>query len=211
MKRIGSWWMPVADQHLERYLKAEGEYQRPHRLASIEACRQRRLALDIGAHIGLWSRELSAVFEEVIAFEPVEEFRQCFIKNVTADNVSLFPFALGSSAGHVQLDNPPGNSGMSHITKLCTDGVEMRTVDSFEFEMVDFVKIDVEGFELYVLEGARQTLTRCRPVVTIEQKPHSATNYGIPQYAAAELLQSLGAVVQRRVVDDWILAWPEGV
>jgi FkbM family methyltransferase len=210
MKRIGAWWVPDGDTHMEDYLAAHGgEYQREHRQASLQLCDRRRIALDVGAHVGLWSRDLCVVFEEVIAFEPVAGFRQCFVRNVTADNVTLYPFALGRAPGRAAMAIAPDNSGASHIAQgPGGDAVEVRPLDDLELTDVDYVKIDVEGFELYVLEGARETLLRCRPVVTLEQKLHSATHFGIEQYAAVEYLKSLGAQVRARVIDDWILAWP---
>lgn len=210
MKRVGSWWVPANDAHLEEYLEAlGGEYQQAHRGASLNACKRRRVAIDVGAHIGMWARDLAREFDEVVAFEPVAEFRQYFSRNVTADNVSLYPFALGKEFGRVRLGCSAGSSGTTHIQEFVEDGVEVRTLDSFAISMVDFIKIDVEGFELYVLEGARETLMRWRPVVTLEQKSHSVRHYGIEQYAALKYLESLGAEVRTRVVDDWVLSWPE--
>ena len=72
---------------------------------------------------------------------------------------------------------------------------------------MDLIKIDVEGFEKFVLEGARKTLQRCKPVVVIEQKPH-AERYAVGRYDAVTWLQRMGAQVLTRVVDDFILAWP---
>jgi hypothetical protein len=83
----------------------------------------------------------------------------------------------------------------------------MRRLDDFAFDEVDFIKVDVEGFELQVLEGARETLARCRPIVIVEQKDF-AGRYGGERYGAAELLQSLGAVVLAQVVQDLIFGWP---
>ena len=48
-----------------------------------------------------------------------------------------------------------------------------RTLDSFELPEVDFLKIDVEGHEVQVLAGARDTLRRCRPIVLIEARPEN--------------------------------------
>ena len=62
--------------------------------------------------------------------------------------------------------------------------------------------------EAFVLEGARDTLLRCRPLVLIEQKPFSE-RYGVAQYDALEYLQSLGAVLVDRVVEDFLLGWSE--
>ncbi|HKA42724.1 MAG TPA: FkbM family methyltransferase [Burkholderiales bacterium] len=209
MKRVETWWLPAGDTHIELYLQAYGgEYQGEHRRASLNACRRRRVALDIGAHVGLWSRELAEAFEEVLAFEPIAAFRQCFIRNVTAQNVTLYPFALGSAPGKAKMAVAADNSGESYITEAGQEGVDIRPLDELELNDVDYVKIDVEGFELFVLQGARETLMRCRPVITLEQKAHSATHFGIGQYAALEYLKALGAEVRERVIDDWILVWP---
>ena len=66
------------------------------------------------------------------------------------------------------------NSGMSTLseTKWKSDSypqmVETRTLDSYKFPKIDFIKIDVEGWEEYVLEGAMQTILKDRPRMYIE-------------------------------------------
>lgn len=210
MRKVGTWWVPDGDTHLEGYLAASGgEYQRPHRDVSLAHCRRRRVALDIGAHVGLWSRDLAAGFDEVHAFEPIGEFRECFARNVEGRNVRLHPFALGNTECHARMERGAENSGTTHIVELADEGVEVRALDGLALPVVDYMKIDVEGFELFVLEGARETLLRCRPVITLEQKPHSARHFGVEQYAALNYLGALGAKALRRVVDDWVVGWPE--
>jgi FkbM family methyltransferase len=209
VKRAGEWWIPDGDLHIEGYLAARGEYQKPHRSESLARCRSRRVALDVGAHIGLWSRELASNFRQVHAFEPVDAFRECFARNVTASNVVLHAFALGNHEGKVTLDVRSENSGMTCVSESGQFSATMKTLDGMEFDEVDYIKIDVEGFELFVLEGAHETLLRCRPVVTLEQKSHGARNPGVEQYSALKYLRSLGAVPLARVIDDWILGWPQ--
>jgi FkbM family methyltransferase len=210
MRDVEGWWVPDGDTHLEGYLKANrGGYQRPHRLVSLAQCGRRRVALDVGAHIGLWSKDLAIEFGQVLAFEPVATFRECFVKNVPAANVVLHPFALGKRASRARIKPEIENSGATHIVETSDDGVEVRPLDSLELPVVDYVKIDVEGFELFVLEGAKETLLRCRPVITLEQKSHSARHFGVAQYAALEYLGALGAKVLQRVLDDWVVGWPE--
>jgi len=213
VRQAGRWWIPDREAHLEGHLAAAGgEYQQPHRARSLRHCARRRVALDIGAHIGLWSRDLARAFEQVHAFEPVAAFRECFARNVDAPNVVMHPCALGNTEGRVRLAIDEAHSGMTHVAEIGDEGdegIEVRRLDSFGLEGVDYVKIDVEGFELFVLEGARETLLRCRPVVTLEQKAHGAAYFGLAQYAALEFLKGLGAQVVQRVIDDWVLAWPE--
>jgi FkbM family methyltransferase len=56
--------------------------------------------------------------------------------------------------------------------------VPARTIDSYNFEEVDAIKIDVEGSELYVIEGAKDTIDRCRPSVQVEIVPKQCLQYG---------------------------------
>lgn len=56
--------------------------------------------------------------------------------------------------------------------------VPCRTIDSYDFENVDAIKIDVEGSELFVIEGAKNTIDRCRPSVQVEIVPKQCKQYG---------------------------------
>jgi FkbM family methyltransferase len=56
--------------------------------------------------------------------------------------------------------------------------VPCRTIDSYGFEDVDAIKIDVEGSELFVIEGAKETIERCRPSVQVEIVPKQCKQYG---------------------------------
>jgi FkbM family methyltransferase len=207
------WVLPASDRHFPKYLstapKVEGRrmYQGQHIQQSVQLCASRRTALDVGGHVGFWSYYLASAFAKVHAFEPNELFAQCFERNVRARNVSLHRVALGDAERMIALEVDPENTGATHVRPGAEGAIPMRRLDHFAFDDVDFIKIDVEGFELQVLEGARETLARCRPVVIVEQKEF-AGRYGTQQYAAAEFLQSLGAVVLAQVVKDLILGWP---
>jgi FkbM family methyltransferase len=56
--------------------------------------------------------------------------------------------------------------------------VPARTIDSYKFDDVDVIKIDVEGSELFVIEGADETIKRCRPSVQVEIVPKQCKQYG---------------------------------
>ena len=203
------WWLPDGDTHLMYYIRHQPQYQVVQRQTSLGHVRRFGVAIDVGAHIGLWSRELAQRFAYVHAFEPVAAHADCFERNVVAGNVKLHRMALGRDSGFVEAEvAAPGNSGTTYVYET-NAGVPMRTLDSFEFEDVDFLKIDVEGFELFVCEGAGLTLARCRPVVVLEQKTQGPDYFGVPQFAARDFLCGLGAKVLARVRDDWILGWSE--
>jgi FkbM family methyltransferase len=207
------WVLPASDRHFAKYLasapKVEGRrmYQGQHIQQSLQFCASRRTALDVGGHVGFWSYYLALAFQRVHAFEPNELFAQCFERNVRARNVILHRVALGEVERRIELVVDPENTGATHVRLDAAGAIPMRRLDDLALDEVDFIKVDVEGFELQVLEGARDTLARCRPVVIVEQKDF-ASRYGGERYGAAELLQSLGATPLAQVVQDLIFGWP---
>lgn len=207
------WVLPATDRHFSKYLstapKIEGRrmYQAQHIQRSVQFCALRRTALDVGGHVGFWSYYLAFAFQRVHAFEPNALFGQCFERNVRGEGVTLHRVALGDAERRIALEVDLENTGATHVRPGVEGATPMRKLDGFAFTEVDFIKIDVEGFERLVLEGSRETLARCRPVVIVEQKDF-AGRYGHERYAAAEFLQSLGAVVLARVVQDLVFGWP---
>jgi FkbM family methyltransferase len=183
-------------------------YQPHHIGAAFSACRKRRTAIDVGAHVGFWSYFLAGQFASVHAFEPVPLFRSCFAANVLQGNVTLHPYALGRATMTCTLNVDEANSGATHVSAVGQGSVAIRALDDFELDGVDFIKVDVEGYERFVLEGAWDTLTRCRPVVIVEEKEFGA-RYGLGAGAPGEYLGSLGFQPVAKVVKDTIFVWPE--
>jgi FkbM family methyltransferase len=215
MHEFMGWWFPDTESHFPKMLNKSvskggpAEYQYQVRNRSLGYVKNFGLALDIGANVGLWSRGLCQRFQRVMAFEPVAMFRECLVRNVTHHNLELQTFALGNENTTATMIITEGNTGHTHIdpATIGNGNIEVRRLDDLELDGVDYVKMDCEGFEYRVLQGAEQTLRRCRPVVVVEQKPHDAYSNQYSQHAAIELLQSWGAVRLDQVKDDWIMGW----
>ena len=210
------WYLPKSDNHFYEYLlKApEAEGRRIYQYHHIDKCfdyllqRSRNTAIDIGAHVGFWSFYLCKNFKIVHAFEPVKDFRDCFNLNVKAKNVNLYDYALGSENSFVSMEIDQSNSGKTHIkNQSLADQTPIKKLDDFKFENVDFIKIDVEGYEEFVIKGGIETLKKNHPLIIIEQKS-GADRYGLEKYGAIKELESIGAKVIERVVDDFIIGWP---
>jgi len=210
------WWFPDLDTHFVEMLDKNIHkgfapvYQEPVRNKSLRYVKKKGVALDIGANIGLWSRDFAEHFEQVIAFEPVAEFRDCLIKNVPTNNIDIRPCALGAVDTTINMIVTEGNTGHSHVdsSTVGTGSIDMWRLDSLEFDCVDYIKIDCEGYELTILEGAEQTIKYHKPVIVVEQKLHKDT--GITedtQYGAVDLLKSWGMVELARVNADCVLGW----
>ena len=155
----------------------------------IEHISKRDVALDIGAHVGIWTRRLAEKFEHVYCFEPVPKHIECWHANVTNDfsNVDIEDVALGHENGTATMKVPnTTNTGMASLVheifnqrtgarwvqpgwdKFPEIVVETRTLDSYEFDQLDFIKIDVEWFELIVIDCALFTIQKFKPIIYIE-------------------------------------------
>lgn len=215
MREFMGWWFPDIESHFPKMLQKNvnkggpAEYQQKVRLRSLDFVKQKRLALDIGANVGLWSRDLVKHFDKVMAFEPVEMFRDCLAKNIPSENLQTSSLALGDIDMMATMIITEGNTGHSHIdpNKVNQGDVQVVKLDNLNLENVDYIKIDCEGYEYKVIVGAEQTIKRFRPVIVLEQKPHDAYAKEYSQHAAIALLQSWGMRKLDQVKDDWIMGW----
>jgi FkbM family methyltransferase len=137
-------------------------------------------ALDIGCSIGLYAAEMARHAGKVIAFEANPAVAQ-FARTVAARNVEVINVALSSAAGRAALKiprNPKGEtidelatieaSNPLHASDAAATEVEMKRLDDFNIANCSFIKIDVEGHEEAVLDGASALIASQRPVLIIE-------------------------------------------
>jgi len=194
-----SFWVLYGQHDKPTFLEDAGNGQKMQRDWALTFVRQWRVCLDIGSNIGQWTRPLAHKFQSVVCFEPNPNFRECFQKNISENNVVLHPYGLSDKEhsasqdfNSTQIKDEPGD-------------IKMRTLDSFGLTNVDLVKIDVDGFELRVVQGAVKTLTENSPVVNIELKTTWKDGIGDrrPMYSGTtELLRSLGYKRRSRVKSD---------
>jgi FkbM family methyltransferase len=214
-KYIYGWWLPKEDQHFEGYFSQSVQVgdKRLYQPQHIDRCfhhikNRMHTAIDVGGHCGFWSFYLGGNFKKVYAFEPVEIFRECFKKNIPHGNVELLPVALGNENGFVSMNVELENTGATHVSSNTNDlnKVELKKLDDYELTNVDFIKIDVEGYENQVVLGAKETLLRNKPIIIVEQKGFS-DRFNETQFEAVDTLKSYGAKVIDQVVKDYILSW----
>ena len=223
MKQHRGIWLPDTDTHFSDHLdkgpeyKGAGTYQFKKIELALAQIKQWHGAVDIGAHVGLWSRVLADKFDSLWAFEPVPELCDCYVRNLARKLVDrpnprivLHPVALASYEGSTYIDPIPNNSGNACVTTDPTKiKVPLRTLDSFRLyeHEIDFIKIDVEGFELEVIKGGEETIKRCKPVMVIEQKPGHGQRYGFGERAAVDLVLTWGAKLLWSRAGDYCLGW----
>ena len=215
--------LPAKDTHFADAIQSgpmaygRGTYQLKKIQPAVAFVKNKGTALDIGAHVGLWSMILSRQFEEVHAFEPVPIHLACFKANLyDRRNVHVHPVALGSQNGIVSLNIEEANSGNTHVTPMGTKSadpfaVNVHRLDVLVSEMginkAQFIKIDVEGYELEVVKGAEKYIRDCKPVMVVEQKRSYSNRYASYDGQVIELLKAWGAQVMWTMNGDYCLKW----
>jgi FkbM family methyltransferase len=132
------------------------------------------VVVDAGANIGNHTVFFSKILKarEVWSFEVMRQTFSILERNVALNEltgVHLHNVGLGARDGRANLSRfKLSNIGGTEIAAAEDGSYPIVALDSFDLPAVDFIKIDVEGGQLEVLEGARETLKRCRPLLWIE-------------------------------------------
>ena len=193
-----SFWVLYLQHTQPTFLEDAGNGQSLQRDAALKYVDSWHNCLDIGSNIGQWTRPLAQKFQKVYCFEPNPNFRECFAKNITEDNVELFAYGLSDREHKARM-----TLFNSSILEEGDGDIQCRTLDSFGLTDIDFVKIDVDGFEIPLLNGARETLTQNTPVINIEMKRDKRPD---TVKEAEKILKDLGyRSVQRTKSDEvWL-------
>lgn len=163
---------PDSENWLGKYAHNTFEtYQLSEYNSAMARVKNRRVAIDVGANLGIMSYRLVKDFEFVHAFEPL--FHEYLSKNVLADNFKVYPYAAGNEEKTETMRVGIHHCGGSNIAKnreanQTYQDVKVVKIDSFNITDVDFMKIDVEDYELYTLLGSINTIEQYKPTVLIE-------------------------------------------
>ena len=149
------------------------------------------VVIDCGANIGVlsveWARYMTG-WGRVISFEAQAKLFYALAGNIVLNNclnIDAFHAAVGNKVGTMAIPEPnyliPSSYGSLELEERAnnesigqkidynkTTNVDLKTIDSLALERVDFIKIDVEGMEEAVLEGAKVTIDKSKPILFIE-------------------------------------------
>ena len=220
MIQIGGLYFPDGERQFVQYGDGIVDYQKRDRDAVYPYVKQWRRALDVGANVGIFSRAFAERFDEVVAFEPIPQTRECLELNVPS-NVRVEPYAVADEPGVLKMYRTKG-SGASficdHPQVMIPEGshlkvgrileVEVKTIDSYAFDAVDLIKMDIQGAEYPALVGARETILRHRPVIMVEEKPFSEDHRAFV-VKTAEFLMSLGMTPKEKAQSDRIFVFED--
>lgn len=160
-----------------RRMRRLGEREKEIRLLPL-LCSDARIAVDVGGNLGLYVHHFQKLCSGVVVFEPIPAL-QSHLRQQYRD-IRVEGVALSDAPGHAQLRMPTGNYSWATIATtnslaladpaggLTTIDVPVRTLDSYAFEAVGILKVDVEGHEESVLRGGIELLRRDRPNIVVE-------------------------------------------
>ena len=166
--------------YYRKRLAAEIQSGEPELALLAELMSPRGTAIDVGANQGFFAYALSQVADRVIALEPNPDYA-LFSRVMLRGRAEVYRLALSNRSGRATLHVPISQEGVAmHLAGSLDDvhtrlfpkvrkyDVEIRTLDELAFTNVGFIKVDVEGTEREVLDGARATIMRDRPVMVLE-------------------------------------------
>ncbi len=181
-----------------------GDHSNDFLLYVLKHCLRRDATIfDVGANIGVTALMLATAAPDgqLFAFEPGEAYSH-LLATLAANRLGHcqpLQIALGALTGEADFLSSDVSDAFSHLAFADTAlggsnrRVAVKTIDRVVSELgltrLDFIKIDVEGFELDVLEGAQRTLTELRPQFFLEFNSFTLIAYGNrnPRYVLEQL------------------------
>lgn len=149
--------------------------------------------VDAGANIGTHTLRYAQVATagRVYAFEPNWEAYQCLVHNLReCGNTQCFQSGLSDQYEHAQFLRDP-NAGGSHCVRKKGD-VPCYALDSLHLPRLDFFKLDIEGYELFALIGAQETILAHRPTILVEMNMGTLARNGVAYKDVFEFLSRMG-------------------
>ena len=230
MKKSGDWWICDEEQNMMKFTevakKGDPSWQSnfPLYLNNFVPENKRGVFIDIGANYGFMVTAMAKFYERVEAFEVIPKTFECLKLNCEGlSNVVLHDCGLGDksdkmyakrrkkTAGHSQIINDPvqldlylaGKHPKQHMVEIVE--IPIKTLDSFNYDKIDLMKIDVEGFEEFVLAGAEETIKRCKPVIALEVTREKKTTVKRSSIDTVKLVESWGYKFVEQRKDDFML------
>ena len=152
-------------------------------------CNPNKVSLDIGAHMGLHTREMAKYSKTVIAFEPNNTILESLYFNTQhLNNVIIVEKAIGDSDKIVKFNDETINS--HSFVEPFTTSVQQIALDNYNIGDVGFIKIDIEGYEIQAFKGMQNLIQMYKPVIIFEDHTGDTIKYLTNQGYKVEKINS---------------------
>ena len=190
IEKVNNFWVPSNDVHIEQW-KAGAPFTQNKCLNKFtkyceSQTKKMKTVIDVGAWCGTWAKAIEPFAKKVIAFEPDKTHFECLQRNCTI-NCDPRMEAVGSQLQEVSLTK----DNFTQAKRVDENGnIRMITLDHMEYEDVDMIKIDVEGYEMEVLKGATKTLESVQYLMI--ELNNNTKKYGSNNIAVEKFIGDLG-------------------
>jgi FkbM family methyltransferase len=140
---------------------------------ALKVTKGRTSVVQAGGNLGIFPKYLSRFFKRVYAFEPEPELFEMMCANAPERNIVKFQAALGCERGLVgisrvrrQNDGGTAHEGIAHVSGK--GAIPTLKIDDLGLDSCDLICLDIEGYELYALRGADETIRKFRPTILCE-------------------------------------------
>ena len=184
-------WVNPENGYVDKCIYAFGGYEKDLIEKVIPYIKKDSIVFDIGANIGQHSIIFSLFSKDVYSFEPnTKIFNQFFssVKENNIENIHLENVGIGENNEIRELYINPNNVGNSSVIadeRFDHLTIKLKNLESYveDLKSVDFVKIDVEGFELDVILGNKAFFEKFRPIIWLEYNPqlYDTSDYRVEQ------------------------------
>jgi FkbM family methyltransferase len=184
--RHGLMCFPRSDGTIGRSLSLYGEFAEGENQVMGRYLRPGMTVIDVGANLGTTVLPMARAVGQggkVIAFEPQPLMAQCLQTTLSLNelfNVRVISSAVGAQADWSKINAPDISAGGNYgAMSLGQEGlrVQVMKIDDLQLTSLHFMKIDVEGHEWPVIQGAQEVLLKYRPVIYLEAKRIPGTQH----------------------------------
>jgi FkbM family methyltransferase len=135
----------------------------------VKHIKQYGVAVQAGGYCGYYPRLLAEKFRVVYTFEPDPINFECLVRNCNVDNIVKMQAALGSKHEMVLLNRQSAiNKGMNVVKPYINGIIPTLTIDDLNLSACDFIQLDTEGYEIEILKGAKETISKFVPLISVE-------------------------------------------
>lgn len=198
IEKVNDFWVPSNDVHIEQWKAGAPFTQNKCLNKFIKYCesqnKKMKTVIDVGAWCGTWSKAIEPFAKKVIAFEPDKVHFECLQRNCTI-NCDPRMEAVGAEVMEVSLTE----DNFTQAKRVNEKGnIRMINLDYMNYQDVDMIKIDVEGYEMQVLKGATKTLENIKYLMI--ELNNNTKKYGSNNMEVEKYIASLGFKV---LMDHW--------
>jgi len=184
-----------------------------------QLCKNKTHAVDIGANVGRVSNILFDMgWTTVTAFEPTPTIFERLVENTKDKNITTHKLGVSNKEGEAHFSINSDTESNQETNQIVSKGFQKKrwnvetiktvTLDQMNLDQMDFLKIDVEGHEKYVVEGAEQTIKKYKPIIVLEvsfEKKVYDKKISQDHKKALDILLNWGYNIDMKTVHDYVL------